>query len=95
MFGFGAKAKCAKCGSTSFRLKPIELIDSEFPYNAVFCNKCGAPFAVIEDINVGAVLGMQKRQIAALGSKIDSMARKMDEIAEAIKNRAASSDQYR
>jgi ribosomal protein L40E len=92
MFGFGAKTKCAKCESTSFRLRTIEPIDSDFPVNAVHCNKCGAPFGVVGSQNVGALLQEQKLLIANLGSKIDSIARQMDEIADAINQR---SDQHR
>jgi hypothetical protein len=92
MFGFGAKTRCAKCESTSFRLRIIELIDADFPVNAVHCNKCGAPFGVVGTLNVGALLHEQKMLIADLGSKIDSVADRMEEIAKTINRR---SDQHR
>jgi len=84
MFGFGARTKCAKCESTSFRLKTIEAIDSNFPLSAVHCNKCGAPFGVIQNQNVAALLERQAMLIARLGAKMDRMARQMEQIADAI-----------
>jgi hypothetical protein len=57
MFGFGAKTKCAKCESTSFRLKTIEPIGSNFTLNAVHCNKCGAPFGVVQKPERGSDAG--------------------------------------
>jgi predicted nucleic-acid-binding Zn-ribbon protein len=59
-------SQCPKCPNTTFELKPLEMHNSDFVYNAVQCRKCGAVAGVVEHHYAGNLLAqiMEKLGIA-------------------------------
>jgi predicted ATPase len=76
--------KCGKCDSTSFQVRSIEPADSSFKLNAVQCNMCGTPFGVTDYFNLGALLQLQEKAIAALEQKIDHLQHGMTQVVQAL-----------
>ena len=66
-----AYSKCPHCGNTSFELKEVSPSQSRYKLYFVQCSSCGAPFGVMDYMNIAAMLSQQNEAIKKIANAVN------------------------
>jgi len=78
---------CGKCGGHSFKIQLQEPAGSRFKLNFVQCTSCSTPVGVLEYFNTSAQLEEQKKEIAALSSRLSQIEQLLRRVSNAVERR--------
>jgi hypothetical protein len=77
MFG---STSCGKCENNSFKLQEISPVGAAYKSYAIQCSSCKTSIGTTDNFNVGSLFLKQEKAIADLESKMDVMARSINQI---------------
>jgi len=66
-----AYSKCPHCGNSYFEVKEVSPSGSRYKLNFVQCSSCGAPFGVLDYMNISAMLTQQNEAIKKIASAVN------------------------